>query len=95
MPYVAGGPVVFLACSQGYGFFLTSCIRIRIRVKCWLWIRIVKIQELKRFKTKPWRAVDVHNGCVEAQNGPVIGSSHHFDENADPHYSGESGPAPH
>jgi hypothetical protein len=30
-----------------------------------------QIQELRRLKTEPWRAVDAHNGGVEAQNGVV------------------------
>jgi hypothetical protein len=35
----------------------------------------------------PWRAVDAHNGSVEAQNGaldglckPIVADSHHFDK---------------
>jgi hypothetical protein len=35
--------------------------RIRIRIKG-------KIQDFSRIKMEPWRAVDAHNGCVEAQN---------------------------
>jgi hypothetical protein len=44
-------------------------IRIRIRVKSRIRIRIlVEIQELWRLNMEPWRAVDTHNGGVEAQN---------------------------
>jgi hypothetical protein len=34
-----------------------------------------EIQEIKRLKTKPWRAVDAQNGGVDL---------HHFDEEQDP-----------
>jgi hypothetical protein len=47
-------------------------IRIRIRVKNRIQIRItVEIQELWRLNMEPWRAVDAHNGGVEAQNGAL------------------------
>jgi hypothetical protein len=39
-------------------------------MKRWIQIRIkVTIPELKRLKIEPWKAVDAHNGGVEAPNG--------------------------
>jgi hypothetical protein len=64
--------------------------RIRIRIK-------VKIQELRRLKMEPWRAVDAHNGDMETQNGVVVaGFLHHFDEeqDPDPHLSERTDPDP-
>ncbi len=47
-------------------------IRIRIRVKSRIRIRIkIEIQELQRLKMELLRAMDAHNGGVEAQNGPL------------------------
>jgi hypothetical protein len=43
-----------------------SCIRIRIGTK-------VKVQKLKRLKIELWRAVDAHNGGLEAQNEALEG----------------------
>jgi hypothetical protein len=50
----------------------------------------VKTQKLYRLIIKPWRAVDAHNGGMEALNGALEGlytsghRSHHFDEEQDP-----------
>ncbi len=51
---------------------LGSWIRIWIRTRAKNWIRIhnFKLQELKM---EPWRAVNAHNGGVEALNGAVEG----------------------
>ncbi len=49
-------------------------MRIRICIVLGSWIRIrirVKIQELKRLKIEPWRAVDAHNVGVEDKNGAL------------------------
>ncbi len=53
---------------------------------------------------EPWRAVDIQNGGVEAQNGglgrvfgPVVAGSCHLDEeqNPDPHRREKLDPDPH
>jgi hypothetical protein len=50
----------------------------------------VKTQKLYRHIIKLWRAVDAHNGGMEARNGALEGlytsghRSHHFDEEQDP-----------
>jgi hypothetical protein len=47
-----------------------------------------QIKELWRLKMEPWRAVDAHNGGLEAQNrvvdGLVAAYSHHYDEEQNP-----------
>jgi hypothetical protein len=67
---------------------LKSSIRIQLRIK-------FKIQELRRLKLEPWRAVDAPNGDVEWRvTRPVVADSHHFDEDPDPHQGGKSNPDP-
>ncbi len=52
------------------------------------WIRI----QFKKFRGSQWRARDVHNGGLEAQNGaleglycrPVVADSHHLVKEQDP-----------
>ncbi len=65
-------------------------IRIGIRVKSWIRIRIKsEIQKLYRPKIEPWRAVDAHNGGLEAQYEAleiyrsVVTDSDHFEEELD------------
>jgi hypothetical protein len=39
------------------------------------------------FKMEPWRAVNVHNGGLKAQNEaykPVVADSRHFEKERDP-----------
>jgi hypothetical protein len=68
-------------------------VGIRIEVKSWIWIHIkvkcwIRIRKIQKLKIKPLRAVDAHNGCMEAQNGALEGTktsgriadSHHFEE---------------
>jgi hypothetical protein len=48
--------------------------RVCIRVESWIRFRILnKIQDLKRHKMEPWRAVYAHNKGMEAQNGALEG----------------------
>jgi hypothetical protein len=65
-------------------------------MKRWIQVRIkVTVQELKRLKMEPWRAVDAHNGGAETHNGArkvcgtVVEDSHHLNEEQvpglDPH----------
>jgi hypothetical protein len=49
-----------------------SWIRIRIGVKSRMRIRIkVKILKQYGFKIEPWRAMNAHNGVLEAENGAL------------------------
>jgi hypothetical protein len=60
------GSALFFKAEYGSG--------IRIRVKTWIRIQIcieINIQKLYRLKTEPSRAVDTHNGGVEAHNGAL------------------------
>jgi hypothetical protein len=73
--------------------YFGSWIRIRIRVRAKSWIRIhikVLIQELYRLEVESsWRAVDAHNGGMEAENEPwrvcrsVVADSCHLNEEQD------------
>jgi hypothetical protein len=94
--------------SAWIGFVLGSRIRItfkvksrmvpiRIRVKSRIRIRLkAKIQDLRRLKREPWRAVDAHNGGSKWRLGGSVGhwsvDSHHFDEDKIriPHQSDKS-----
>ncbi len=52
---------------------LGSLIRIRIRTKAKNLIRIRNKFKAQELKMEPWRAVNAHNGGMEAQNGAVEG----------------------
>ena len=81
--------------------YFGKLIRIRIRVKSWIWIRING--KNSGLKMKPWRTVDPHNVARILKKGPwrvcrpVVANSHHFnskqDRDPDPHES-DAGPQP-
>jgi hypothetical protein len=62
-------------------------IQISNREKSWTRIRIkFKILKIYRHKIEPWRAVDAHNGGLEAQNEALVRvvDSYLFEEKLDP-----------